>query len=220
MALGLQASGRGAIVSEGSFNEEVAVSTQNVELPDGVRAQIRFGERVYGDGTSGFEPNLTVPASSVKGELNPAFQAATLLAMTGKFSPPSRAKLAEQAAPGRDKTYDDVQYPSAEYRVLAAFRIWAVINYFFPYKEYIGEDWNVVLRQFIPRMEGAKDALDYNLTVAEMVTHIHDSHGSASSPILRKYFGEAGAPLRVRNVEGLPVVTGFTNVQAAKGSGV
>jgi hypothetical protein len=40
-------------------------------------------------------------------------------------------------------------YPPAEYRVLAAFRVWAVINYFFLYMEFMGEDWNQVLRQFI-----------------------------------------------------------------------
>src|SRR5215467_13698352 len=37
MALALQASGKGAIVSEGSFNEESAVSTQLVELTDSVK---------------------------------------------------------------------------------------------------------------------------------------------------------------------------------------
>jgi hypothetical protein len=219
MALGLQASGRGAIVMEGSFSEDGAVSTQTIELPDGIRAQIRLGELVYGDGTGGFEPSLTVPSSGVNGEQNPAFQAAIQLAKMSKFSPPSRAKLAERAAPLRDKTYDDMPYPPAEYRVLAAFRIWAVINYFFPYKEFIGEDWNETLRQFIPRMEGAKDALDYNLTVAEMVTHIHDSHGSVKSPVLQAYFGDASVPIRVRMIEALPMITGFTNAEAAKNAG-
>ena len=220
MALGFQASGRGAIVSEGSFNEEVAVTTQNVELPSGVRAQIRLGELIYGNGTSGFEPNLTVPASGEKGEQNPAFQSAIQLAKADKFSPPSRARLAERAAPLRDNAYADMPYPPAEYRVLAAFRIWAVINYFFPYKEFMGEDWNETLRQFIPRMEEAKDALDYNLAVDEMVTHIHDSHGSATSPVLRTYFGDASVPVRVRMIEGLPVITGFTNAEAAKDAGL
>ena len=220
IALGLQASGKGAIVSEGSFNEEVAVSTQTVELPDGVRAQIRLGELVYGDGTSGFLPNLTVAASSKQGEQNPALQSAIQLAMTGKFSPPSRVKMAEQTRPLLDKRYEDMEYPPAGYRVLAAFRVWAVINYFFPYKEFMGEGWNDTLRQFILRMEGAKDALDYNLAVAEMVTHIHDSHGSLTSPVLRKHFGEASAPVRVRMIEGLPVITAFTNTEAAKDAGL
>ena len=220
MALGLQASGRGGIVVEGAFNEEVAVSTQNVELPDSVHAQIRLGELVYGDGTSGFAPNLIVSASDVKGEQNPAFHAAIQLAKTGKFTPPSRTKLPERAAGPIDKTYSDMTYPPAEYRLLAAFRVWAVINYFFPYMEYMGEDWNAVLRQFIPRMEEAKDALDYNLAVAEMSTHIHDSHASVTSPILLKHFGEASVPLRVRNIEGLPVITGFTDANAATDAGL
>lgn len=220
VALGLQAAGRGAVVVEGIFNEEVAVRTQNVALPGGVRAQIRLGEMVYEDGTVGFAPNLTVPASSVKGDQNPAFQAAMQLAKAGKFTPPPRTKLPERAAAPLDRTYSDMAYPPAEYRLLAAFRIWAVINYFFPYKEYMGEDWDAVLRQFIPRMGAAKDTLDYNLTVAEMVSHIHDSHGGVASPVLRKYFGDASAPIRVRIIEGIPVITGFTNAEAARDAGL
>ena len=220
LALGLQASGRGAIVTEGKFNEEVAVSTQIVELPDGVRTQIRLGEMVYGDGTGGFAASLAVPASDVKGDQNPAVQAAIQLANTGKFSRPSHSKLAQRAVPLADNIYADMPYPPTEYRVLAAFRIWAVIEYFFPYMEFMGEDWNQVLRQFIPRMEAAEDALDYNLTVLEMVTHTHDSHGGASSPVLLNHFGDASLPVRVRMIEGLPVITGYTNAEAAKGAGL
>jgi C-terminal processing protease CtpA/Prc len=220
LALGLQASGNGAIVSEGSFSDEVAVTTQTIDLPDGVRARIRLGELVYSDGTSGFQPNLTVPVSTAKGEQNSALQAALQLAKTGTFTAPSRSPLVQQATPQPDKSYDDMQYPPAEYRLLASFRVWAVINYFFPYKDLMGEDWDAALRQFIPRMEGAKDALDYQLAVAEMVTHIHDSHGSVRSALLVKYFGEASAPIRVRMIENAPVITGFTDAQAAKEAGL
>lgn len=157
-----------------------------------------------------------MPVSSLKGEQNSALQTALQLAKTGTFTAPSRSPLVQQANPLREKSYDDMQYPPAEYRLLAAFRVWAVINYFFPYKDLMGEDWDAVLRQFIPRMEGAKDALDYQLAVAEMVTHIHDSHGSVRSSLLVKYFGEASAPIRMRMIENTPVITGFTDAQAAK----
>jgi C-terminal processing protease CtpA/Prc len=112
-----------------------------------------------------------------------------------------------------------MQYPTPEYRVLAAFRLWAVIDYFFPYKEFIGEDWDAVLRSFIPRLEHAKDALDYNLTIAEMVTHFHDSHGFMRAPILQKEFGDASLPIRIRMINSLPVVTGFTDADAATKAG-
>ena len=104
--------------------------------------------------------------------------------------------------------------------MLAAFRLWAVIDYFYPYKDLMGEDWDDVLRQFIVRMEGAKDALDYHLVVAEMSTHIHDSHAYITNPFLDKYFGEASAPVRIRVIEGLPVITGFTNAEDAQRAGL
>jgi C-terminal processing protease CtpA/Prc len=219
-ALAIQMSLKGAIVAEGACTDEVAVSTQQVHLTDDVVAQIRLGELTYADGTSGFVPNVTVPVSSEAGEKNPAFQTALQLALTGKFSLPPRGMLNAKASPQRDNAYVDMEYPSSEYRVLAAFRTWAVINYFFPYKEFMGEDWNETLRQFISRMERAKDALDYNLAVSEMATHIHDSHGFVRSPVLGKYFGDASMPVRVRMVDGLPVITGFTNAEAAKEAGL
>ena len=69
-------------------------------------------------------------------------------------------------------------------------------------------------------MEEAKDALDYNLAVLEMKAHIHDSHAGADSPILRKYFGDSSAPVRVRMIEDQPVITGFTNADAARDGGL
>lgn len=217
-ALALQAAGKGAIVVEGSWDE--APSTLSVDLPDGVRARVRLGELAYADSTTGFQPNMAVPVSDVAGEENPALRAAIALAKAGSFTPPSRKRLVARISAPPDKAYEDMQYPTAEYRVLAAVRIWAVINYFFPYKELMGEDWDGVLRQFIPQMEQAKDALAYNLAVAEMVTHIHDSHGSVQSPVLRKFFGDASAPIRIRLVEGLPVITGFMDSGAAQEAGL
>jgi hypothetical protein len=52
-----------------------------------------------------------------------------------------------------------------------------------------------------------------------MVTHFHDGHGFMSSPILENYIGAALAPVRVRMIEGLPVITEYLNEQAAKLAG-
>jgi C-terminal processing protease CtpA/Prc len=219
MALSFQAAGKGAIVVEGEADDSLAVTTEVVHLTDNVRAQIRLGELVYEDGTTGFEPNLKVPPSNLTGEQNPALQAALQLAKTGKFALANRPRLSERASPTRDKTYEDMEYPPPEFRVLAAFRLWAVIDNFFPYKEFIGEDWDAVLRTFIPRLEQSKDALDYNLTIAEMATHFHDSHGFIQAPVLQKQFGDASLPIRIRAIDGLPVVTGFTDADAATKAG-
>jgi len=220
LAISLQAAGTGAVIAEGEASDEAVVSTLPVHLTDGVTAQVRLGELVYEDGTSGFTPNLTVPVSNLTDEKNPAFQAAMRLAREGQFEPEKRTRLIERASPLKDKTYAEMDYPSEPYRVLAAFRLWAVIDNFYPYKESMGEDWDDVLRKFIPRMERAKDALDYNLTAVEMATHIHDTHAFYRSKILKQHFGDATLPVRIRSIEGFPTITGYTDAKAAADAGL
>jgi hypothetical protein len=67
-ALALQAAGKAAIVAEGEASDELVVTTQVVHLPDGVQAQIRLGELVYEDGTTGFAPNVNLKVSNLAGE--------------------------------------------------------------------------------------------------------------------------------------------------------
>ena len=47
-------------------------------------------------------------------------------------------------------SYSSATYPDAGLRLLALYRYWNMIQYFFPYKHLIGEDWNKVLGEFIP----------------------------------------------------------------------
>lgn len=157
-----------------------------------------------------------MPASSQTVEQNPAFQRALALAKDFRTSPANRRHVAVSAAIPVEKPYSDMSYPAREYRVLAAFRVWTVINYFFPYKDLMGEDWDGVLRESIPSLERATNALEYSLSVAEMVTRFHDGHGFVRSQLLRGYLGAAPAPVRVRMIEGLPVVTAFWNDQSVK----
>ena len=62
-----------------------------------------------------------------------------------------------------------MEFPDKEYRLLALFRFWNVINYFFPYKNLTGSDWNDVLPKYIPQFEADKDAVEYRFTAGKMV---------------------------------------------------
>ena len=106
-----------------------------------------------------------------------------------------------------DKTYKEMEFPAREYRLLAAFRFWNVIHYFFPYKHLITEGWDGVLEEFIPKLEAARNAQEYALALAEMATHTHDSHVSVRAKALTEYFGSAAPAVELREVEGEPVVT-------------
>ena len=84
----------------------------------------------------------------------------------------------------------------------------------------MGEDLDDILLQFIPRLAKAADALEYHLAVAEMATHVHDGHAVVSSPTITDYLGPAYAPVRLRLIEGLPVVTSYLDEEAAREAGI
>ena len=110
-------------------------------------------------------------------------------------------------------------YPSPEYRLLAAFRIYTIMEYFHAYRALYGEDWDQVLRTSIPRFEAARDSLEYALAVASMVNHIHDSHGFIASPVLSAWRGRAPTAVRIGYIEHQPVIVGFLNDTAARAAG-
>lgn len=110
-----------------------------------------------------------------------------------------------------ENPYTKMEYPDAGYRLLALFRYWNIIQYFFPYKYAIGEDWNKVLPEFIPKFFNAKDTTQYLLACLEIIARIHDTHANISSShkALTNYFGKYYAPVQAKFIEDKLVVTGY-----------
>ena len=112
--------------------------------------------------------------------------------------------------------YTEPSYPSVEYRILAAYQVWGVIHYFFAYKDLMDEDWDKIFADYLPRFIAAKDAREYHLTVAEMISYLSDSHATVQSLELQKYFGESFVGLRLRLIEKKPVITEILDEEAKK----
>ncbi len=106
-----------------------------------------------------------------------------------------------------EKAYWYPYLPDENMRLLALFRYWNIIQYFFPYKEDIDEDWEEVLEEFVPRLIEADNPFSYHLTIKELIVRINDSHGVAYSPYLSYYFGYFNAPFEARFIEGKTIVT-------------
>ena len=120
-------------------------------------------------------------------------------------------------SPAPEHVYIDA-YPSTELRILAAYKIWGAFHYFFAYRDLMDEDWDALLPQYLARLIAAKDALDYNLAIAEWLTHTADSLAAANSATMTNYFGEAPLGLRLRLIEKHAVVTEILDPEAkAKG---
>jgi hypothetical protein len=57
-----------------------------------------------------------------------------------------------------EPNYSRVSLPDAGFQLLAMYRYWNIIQYWSPYRNLIGEDWNKVLSEYIPKIALAKTA--------------------------------------------------------------
>ncbi|MBJ6144354.1 S41 family peptidase [Hymenobacter sp. BT559] len=109
-----------------------------------------------------------------------------------------------------EETYASQETPDAGLRLVGLFRYWNMIAYFFPYRYAIGEDWQRVLPEFIPKFVAARTAEQYQLTALALIARIHDTHANVfSGKALTAYKGTLYAPLWLRFVEGQATVAGY-----------
>lgn len=108
--------------------------------------------------------------------------------------------------------YPVPRYPDAGFRLLALYRYWNIIQYWFPYRYALDEDWTGVLREFVPKVAAAPDAEAYRLTMLQLAAQVHDTHANLWGELwLRPPAGPAQLPVVVRPVEGRMVVSGYAD---------
>lgn len=122
-------------------------------------------------------------------------------------------RLAGNISFDHEEKYANMKYPDAGYRLLTLFRYWNMIEYFFPHKHLIGENWKDVLEEFIPAFVDAKNEREYVLTVLKLITRINDTHAqlSASSSVLLDFKGQRQTLPQITFVDNMPVISGFIN---------
>ncbi len=217
----LQALGQSLIVFEGDVREMAIGRYEMIDLSDGLSARIRVSEPVHEDGTSARVQPDAVVAPGVDGRPDAALAAA--MALIRRFRPTTvtRTVVPSVASAMPEKSYSDMLYPAPEYRLLAAFRFWNTIQYFFPYKHLMDQDWNAVLPEFISKFESAENAMEYTRAVSEMAARLQDSHAYVAGRVYsNELIGNGYPPIRVRLIEGVPIVTSLTNEAIARAAGV
>ncbi|QOR64898.1 peptidase S41 [Cytobacillus suaedae] len=121
-----------------------------------------------------------------------------------------------------EKPYPNLRFPNVEYQLLSLFRYWNIIEYYFPYKYLIEEDWDNVLKEFIPKFINAKNEQEYKLTTLEIIARIQDSHANiwGQEPVIEEYWGKNHSPLSLSFVEQKAVVTGYYNDELGGKTGI
>lgn len=108
-----------------------------------------------------------------------------------------------------ENAYPDMHWDDAGYRLLALFRYWNLIEYFFPYKNLIEKDWDSVLKEYIAKVTEAQNELSYKLTMLQLIGEIHDTHANiwSGDSVLTRFFGANQVPVQVKIIEDKAVVT-------------
>jgi hypothetical protein len=105
--------------------------------------------------------------------------------------------------------YAQLALPDAGFQLLAVYRFWNIVEYWSPYRDLVGEDWDGVLAQFIPRIALAKNAEAYKRDLLALIAKAHDGHANLWSSLqVRPPVGDCQLPVQVRFIDSLPVITG------------
>lgn len=99
-----------------------------------------------------------------------------------------------------ERTYPPGDFPDSRLQLLALFRFWNIIEYWYPDRNTLGESWDGVLKEFVPRLALAKTFDDYQFQLMQLIAEIHDSHANLWSS--EALYPPAGACH-------LPVLLGF-----------
>jgi len=121
----------------------------------------------------------------------------------------------------REARYETMPEPDAGYRLLALFRFWNIIQYWFPNRDIMEEDWDGVLPEFIPAVMRPMDGYAYRLSMIRLIGRVHDTHANLWSDLqVQPPRGSGQAPVILRFVEGRAVVTGYSHDQYGPATGL
>jgi C-terminal processing protease CtpA/Prc len=117
-----------------------------------------------------------------------------------------------------EDAYYTMPYPDIGFRILALFRYWNMIHYFYPYKYLIDRDWDNVLKAYIPIFIHAENELEYELATLRLIGEINDNHANLWGGVdkINKFKGNYYAPVNLRFIEGKLVVTDYYNPEYKK----
>ncbi|RYZ94105.1 MAG: hypothetical protein EOP47_28505, partial [Sphingobacteriaceae bacterium] len=84
------------------------------------------------------------------------------------------------------------------HKLLAVYRYWNIIEYWYPYRYMTAKKWDTYLDQFINAALASKDDISYMLLAQKMVATIRDSHAYAASRKSQQIFGFRTLPFTVK----------------------
>ena len=204
VALSEQASGVGIILSNSEGIGETLPLFHTFNLSENLGVRFKTAALYF---PNSFQPSVDYLYSKGEDPLKIAEEY-----ISGKSLP--RNKVAQPTKPYRisNTSYPEESFPALGYRVLAAAKIFTVIELFFPYYQYMDRDWKDVLKESLPEFVSASNEMEYSRAVAKMYANISDFHGYIiGNKAQSELQGEAPPPILADLIEGKVVITKFRN---------
>jgi len=112
--------------------------------------------------------------------------------------------------------HNNFNWEDENIRLLALFRYWNIIEYFFPYKYQTDVNWDVVLKKMLPTFLNCESKTEFHLALLELTVGIDDSHTSLMTKEIRTYIGTKFLPVEINFIEDQAVITKIKNDSLAK----
>jgi C-terminal processing protease CtpA/Prc len=120
-----------------------------------------------------------------------------------------------------EPSYAGIQADDAGYHILAAYRFWNIIEYWFPYRDVLGEKWDEVMKQSLPKIALAKTTETYQREMMALIARAHDTHANLWGSLEnRPPSGPCLLPVNVRFIENRAVVASYKAAVAGQASGL
>lgn len=117
-----------------------------------------------------------------------------------------------------ENNYSEMTYPDDGFRLLALYRYWNMMQYFNPNRHLTDKNWNNVLKEYIPKFIDAKNELEYELAVLEIIADVKDTHANlwGGGDKIQELRGNYFPPVHVRFAENKLVVDDYFNPEMQK----
>lgn len=120
------------------------------------------------------------------------------------------------------KFTNEIQYPDFKWqdqnmRLLALFRYWNYVEYFFPYKYQMDQNWNNALTEILPHIYRPDSEKDFIMSMRELSVKLNDTHASTFNMKMMEYMGGQKFPaFTTKVIDQKIVVTQLINDSLAK----
>lgn len=115
-----------------------------------------------------------------------------------------------------EPTYTASQWSEENTRLITLFKYWNAIEYFYPYKYVMDQNWDDVLLEMIPRFQQVKSEEEYHLLLHELTIKLCDSHSFFVTDLVRSFAGNRYVAARFKIMEDKAVFTEFYNDSLAR----